>query len=298
MTGKPFVDIIILNWNSERDTAECIRSVEAQSFGDYRVIIVDNGSDDGSGERLRARFPRCEVLRSEVNLGFAGGCNLGIRHALAQERADYFLLLNNDTIVAPEMLELMVREGAMDERRGIIAAVNYYYARPATVHMAAHRFFWWRGMQGIIKDVASACAEVQSVSGSCMLIRKDVIGKIGFFDERYFAYYEDADLCLRARRSGFKVIVVRDAKVWHKIATVLGKGTPREYYIYTRNQPLFMLKNAPRFFLPNYFLVYGAKVLVRIFYFFCTARREKATAILRGWEDFMNGNFGRGRLFE
>jgi len=298
MDNKYLVDIVILNLNQEADTAECILSLKRMYYKNYRVILVDNGSTDGSGFRIKERFRDVQFLRSEENLGFAGGCNMGIRYSLENSRANYILLLNNDAVVSESLLTALLETVQPDRAIGIAGAVNYYYFWPDKVHMAAHRFFWWLGMQGILTAIEGKSKEVQSVSGCCMMIKKEVAQKTGLFDERFFIYYEDADLCLRARKAGFKVVAVSAAKVWHKVNKVLGTKTPREYYIYTRNQPLFMIKHCPKIFLANYFIVYFLKVSIRIIYFFVTFRRVISVAVVKGFLDFVTGNFGKGRLFE
>lgn len=292
------VDVIILNFNQEADTSECILSLKRMNYKNYRIILVDNGSSDGSGFHIKERFKDIEFLKSEENLGFAGGCNLGIKRSLETGLANYLLLLNNDTIVSENLLGSLLEVAQQDEWIGIIGAVNFYYSSPDKIHMAGHRFLWWLGIQGRVLNVNAKFKELQSVSACCMLIKKIVLEKIGLLDERFFIYYEDSDFCLRARRAGFKVAVAKEAKVWHKITKIFGSKTPQEYYIYTRNQPLFMLKNCPILFLPNYFVVYFTKVFIRIIYFFITSRRDISRRIFEGFLDFVKGNFGKGRLFE
>jgi len=297
MDKGPFVDIIILNFNQEPDTVECILSLKKMSYTNYRIILVDNGSADGSGKRIKEKFSEIELLRSGENLGFSGGCNYGIRHSLKSGLAGYVLLLNNDTKVNENLLTALLAVAQKDNRIGIAGALEFYYSQPDRLRMAGSRFIWWLGGHVLIRSITSEFKEVQYVSGCCMLIKKEVIEKIGLLDERFFAYYEDADFCLRARCAGFKVAAARDAKVWHKVTKVLGVKNPREYYIYTRNQPLFVLKNCPKIFLVNYFAVYFLKVFARLIYFPMTLRRDIAVAIFEGLADFFRGNFGKGRLF-
>lgn len=294
----PLVDIIILNLNQERDTLECISSLKKMVYRDYRIILVDNGSVDGSGFRIKERNPDIEFLRKEKNLGFAGGCNSGIKYSLKSGKADYVLLLNNDTIVGEKLLNSLLTVAQKNAKIGIVGAVNFYYLQPERIHMAAHKIIWWLGLHSRVYKVISEFKMVQSVSGCCMLIKKQVIEKIGLLDERFFSYYEDADFCLRAKRAGFKVVVARDAKVLHKINRILGTGTPQEYYIYTRNQPLFMIKNCPKVFLLNYFIVYLLKVLTRLICFAIIGRIDISTAVFKGFIDCLKRNFGKGRLFD
>ncbi|MCX5715770.1 MAG: glycosyltransferase [Candidatus Omnitrophica bacterium] len=139
--------------------------------------------------------------------------------------------------------------------------------------------------------------QVQSVSGSCMLIKRSVIDRIGLLDERFFAYYEDSDFCLRATRAGFNVVASRNARIRHKMKNTLGSRTPQAYYIYVRNQPLFMIKNCPWIFWPDYFAMYLLKALARIAYFSVTGRPDIAGAVKNGLVDAFSRNFGKGRVF-
>ena len=297
MENNPSVGIVILNLNQEQDTLECILSLKKMNYKNYKIILIDNGSSDGSGLRIKEKFKDVEFLRSEKNLGFTGGCNLGANYALKNSLTDYVLLLNNDTKVDENLLTSLLEVAQKDKKVGAAGAVNFYYSQPDTIHMVGSKFIWWLGIQRPVRKVHSLFEEVQSISGCCMLIKKEVIEKIGLFDERFFAYYEESDFCLRAQRNGFKVVVAKEAKLWHKINKILGFKTPQEYYIYTRNQPLFMLKNCPKIFLANYFVVYFLKVSIRVIYFFITKKKDISKAISNGFVDFFKGKFGRGRLF-
>lgn len=297
MDRGPIVDIIMLNLNQEQDLIESISSLRDMEYNNYRILLVDNGSTDNSGFHIKERFANIEFLRSEENIGFTGGCNLGIKHSLKSGLASYILLLNSDTKVEENLLGALLEVAQKDERIGVVGAVSYYYFMPDKVHSAGNKFIWPLGIQRRVSTIKSEFEEVQSASGCCMLIKREAVEKIGLLDEKFFAYYEEADFCLRAKRNDFKVVVARDAKVWHKINKTLGSKTYQEYYIYTRNQPLFMLKNCPKIFLPNYFVVYFLKVFVRIIYFSVTFRRAMSKAVLNGFVDFFKGNFGKGRLF-
>jgi len=299
MGEKPFVDIVILNFNREQDTAECILSLARMDYKDYRVIVVDNGSSDGSGSRLKQRFGKIELIRSEANLGFAGGCNVGMTHSMRSGKAAYLLLLNSDAIAGERLLDALTDVAAMDPTIGIVGAINYYYDQPSKVHQAWHSFIWPLGGiagRGYYPFTAPA-KDVQSVPGSCMLIKREVLAAAGLFDERFFAYYEDSDLCLRARRAAFRVVVAAGAKIWHKLSKVVADATPGEQYIYARNQPLFMLKNCPAVFLPLYFARYFLRVTLGSIYCGVTGKARIAHALMRGCSDFMRNRFGEGALF-
>ncbi|MEJ2558119.1 MAG: glycosyltransferase family 2 protein [Anaerolineae bacterium] len=142
---KPLVYVIVLNWNAEAVTAECLESLASLAYPKYRVVLVDNGSSDHSGEALARRFPDVCLLQMERNLGYTGGNNAGIRKAL-NAGADYVLLLNNDTIVAPDLLDQLVDIAESDT---VIAVVNpkiLFEDAPDRIWYAAGYYNWWLGM--------------------------------------------------------------------------------------------------------------------------------------------------------
>lgn len=220
----PFVVTVIVNWNRPLDTIECLKSLGSITYRNHKVVVVDNGSEDGSTEQIHAAVPKAEILVNSRNLGFAAGVNIGIVRAL-ELNAAYVLLLNNDTVVAPDFLEPLVAACEADREIGIVG--------PAVYHFGTRRFFsgggWPRRLLPLLVRQAhplgqgkgkSACApqEVEYIWGQAMLIRKEVFEHIGLFDSGFFMYYEDCDFCRRASRVGFRLLCVPQAHVWHKVA--------------------------------------------------------------------------------
>ncbi|MFH1847977.1 MAG: glycosyltransferase family 2 protein [Candidatus Omnitrophota bacterium] len=295
MRHDNLVSVVILNLNGEEHTSECIKSLADSDYRDFHVILVDNGSTDDSPQKLKQRFPSVSFIRNNSNLGFCRGVNIGIEYALENTTSKYILLLNNDTAVNKNFLYELVDVFMEHKDIGIVGGVEYRYDRPDKIRMAGHKFFWWIGLQGRVKKVrAPGPRDVQSVPGSCLMIRKKVIEKIGLLDERFFAYYDDADWCFRARNAGYRVAYSPKAGIRHRASQVIKKRTPEEYYFYARNQPLFMLKHCPRLFLANYFIVYFLKIFLRVIYFKLTAQKEKSSAVFKGFSDFLKGNYGKG----
>jgi GT2 family glycosyltransferase len=132
MLRLPRVDIIVLNWNGLRDTLHCLQSLKRADYPAFRVLVVDNGSSDASSTSIRQRFPEVTLIENSENLGFTGGNNIGMRQAL-EEEADYVLLLNNDTEVAPDAVRLLVETAESDPRIGIAGPIIYYYDRPKMI---------------------------------------------------------------------------------------------------------------------------------------------------------------------
>jgi hypothetical protein len=192
-----------------------------------RILVVDNASSDDSVASIRREFPSVEVIVNALNLRFAGGNNVGIRHAL-QKGTEYVLLLNNDTTVDPEFLTELVKRAEGDPAIGMVGAKIYYYSDPGRIWFAGGRIEWWKGWISHIGLRESdhgqhdTSADVDYITGCCLLVKRSVIDKTGMLDERFFMYGEDVDWCLRAQRAGFRLLYEPRAKVWHKLSVSSG----------------------------------------------------------------------------
>ena len=234
----PRVAVIILNWNGIDDTSECLQSLKELNYPVYDVIVVDNGS---AGEDVKV-LKNCysdyiHLIQNRENKGFAEGNNIGIRYALAKLNPDYLVILNNDTIVAPDFLYELVKVAQSDTTIGIIGPKIYYYnfqQRDNVIWFAGGRIRWWRWVrvytaQGQNRhDQAryQAIRCVDWVAGSAMMIGRHVVDESLFLNPRYFFGLEDIEYCLRAQKRGFKVVYVPDAIVWHKVNRARKKYDP------------------------------------------------------------------------
>lgn len=248
---SPKVSIIILNWNGTEDTLECLASVRQLDYSNYEVIVVDNGSTDESADAISKQYPDITLLQTGANLGYAGGNNVGIRWALDHD-ADFVLVLNNDTIVAKDMLSHLVKAGLLDDRIGLVGPTNYYYSEPSTV--------WATGAMltnppedgykilgdGDTVSCWKIATQVDALVGSAMLIQRSVFNKIGFFDEKFFLCWEEFDFSARAREAGFKCLFIPESKIWHKVGSSLGEvESPLRTYYNVRNKLLWAKKHLP-----------------------------------------------------
>jgi len=241
----PTVAVVVLNWNGRRDTLACLASLSQLNCPVVR-IVVDNGSTDGSVSSIRKEFPSVIVIEIPQNLGYTGGNNVGLERALA-EGVDYVLLLNNDTKVAPDLVRLLVDAAEKDPSVGIAGPTIYYYDDPETIWSAGGAIDWDRGSTSMVGlnerdegQFSIASREVNFVTGCAMLVKRSVLEKVGLLDDRFFAYYEDAEWCVRARRAGFKIVHVPTAKVWHKISPEAQTDSPTVLYYMARNRLLFL----------------------------------------------------------
>lgn len=246
MKTWPRVEIIVLNWNGGETTLSCLGSLARLDYPAFEVVVVDNGSTDGSVHAIGERFPEVILIENEKNLGFTGGNNVGLSRALAVG-LDYALLLNNDTEVAPDLLHLLIEAFEADPVIGIAGPTIYYYNQPDVIWSAGGAIDWRQGrtrMVGLdereVGQFGQEPREVDFVTGCALLVKRTVLEKVGLLDERFFAYYEETEWCVRARRAGFKSVHVPRAHIWHKISPVTQADSPRVHYYMTRNRLLFL----------------------------------------------------------
>lgn len=243
---SPSVVIIILNWNGLDDTLDCIESLRQLDYKCCEIVVVDNGSTDGSVPTLRQRFPEVGLIEMNENLGYTGGNNVGLRYALARG-ADYALLLNNDTEVAPDFLRRLVEAAESDPIIGMAGATIYYHERPDVIWSAGGAIDWHRGSTRMIglneRDEGQFGTEpraVDFITGCAMLVRRTLMEQVGLLDERFFAYYEETEWCARATRAGYRIVHVPLARMWHKISPSAQADSPFVHYYMTRNRLLFL----------------------------------------------------------
>jgi len=212
--------VIILNWNRHQMTADCVRSLLAMDGADFEILVVDNGSTDGSVERLPQEFPQITVLPQGNNLGFAAGCNVGMRYALAHD-AEYVLLLNNDTFVAPDFIREMRAAIQRDPNIGAVCPKIYFADHPDLLWYAGADFSLWtgrfkiRGWRQIDRRQFDHNQEITQATGCAMLVRRSALCDVGLLDEQFWAYAEDLDWSLRFMKRGYRLAFAPKARLWH-----------------------------------------------------------------------------------
>lgn len=273
------IGIVIINFNSSEDTIDCLNSLYKVESGGYKlfVVVIDNGSIQDDYVKIEIYLSEIKkdiqknrkdiefvLIRNKDNKGFSEGNNTGIKYVL-EKGAEYVILLNNDTIIDKDFLSEIIKVLKLDEKTGIVSP-KIYFAKNREFHKDRYskdqkgRVIWYAG--GIMdwKNVIGShmgvdevdngqyktIAEADFATGCCMLIRKNVFEKIGYFDSRYFLYYEDNDISQRARQAGYKIMFAPDAVIWHKNAgSAGGSGSTLQDYYITRNRLLFGFKYAP-----------------------------------------------------
>lgn len=301
--SKPAVSIIVLNYNSRDDTLDCLRSLEHLTYPNVQVIAVDNGSSDGSVEAISTAYPRVTLIDTGENLGFTGGNNIGIRRAL-QDGADYIMLLNNDTIVAPDMIDLMVDVMERDPHVGVTGPLIYYYDLPDVIWSAGGCIDWKYGTTSMIgideedKGQFGAMSRlVDFVTGCAILARRDVWEKIGLLDDKFFMYYEETEWCVRVARAGYKIAHVPMAMMWHKISPTARAASPRTFYYMTRNRLLFLSNT--RASLRTWLYTWTEYTRILLSWSLRPKWQDKRPlrrVMLRAIRDFSIGKFGQVRV--
>ena len=244
------VYIILLNWNSAADTLRCLRAVAGLRGEPAQVMVVDNGSEPADLERLRSGIARwglaVELVETGENLGFGGGCNIGMRRALARG-AEFVWLLNNDAVPHPDALQAMLRVTEGDAQIGAVGSVIYDLERPERVQTWGGGRVWrWAGVARH-RRWPIAARRLHYLTAASILLRREALERTGLFDDdTFFMYWEDADLCFRLRAQGWKLAVAGDAMIWHQRSSSLGHANPLKDYYVTASSRRFLRRYAPR----------------------------------------------------
>lgn len=259
------VSIVIVNYNSQEDTLECLESLEKiKSPGfKYSILIVDNASKEAFTLPKRLQRKEVEFIRSDANLGFTGGNNIGIHYCVEKFNSDYVLLLNNDTTVDPDFLSALIKQSAANPRVGLMCS-KIYFSKGREFHIESYKgsqlgkILWYaggaidwkhlvashRGVDEVDMGQFDSQSESDFATGCSVLIKREVLEKVGTFDKRFFLYMEDVDLSVRVTKAGYSIGFCSNSIVWHKNAgSSGGAGSSVHEYYQTRNRLLFAFKH-------------------------------------------------------
>ena len=259
------IAFITVNYNGKDDTIALLKSLDKLNTRNYeiRLIVVDNGSGDGSVEAVTKEFPEVDLLQTGANLGFTGGYNRGLEYAMAWG-ADYFLVINNDTLLgSPDILQKLIETAESDPEAGLVVP-KIYFAKGYEFHKDRYKesdlgkVLWYaggtvdwknirsnhRGIDEVDKGQYDGVGETGVANGCCLLIKKEVIEKVEMFDNGLFGYYDDTDFSERVGRAGFKKFYDSRVFIFHKVSQTAGAGSPLSDYFITRNRLIFGLRFA------------------------------------------------------
>ncbi|MEA2288544.1 MAG: hypothetical protein QOD55_541 [Solirubrobacteraceae bacterium] len=292
---------IVLSWEGREDTLACLRSLEALGDDDTAIVCVDNGSHDGSAEAVRAQHPAVTVIENGRNLGFAGGNNVGIAHAL-EHGAEWVVLVNNDATVDPGAVAAFRDAAQRHPRAGMLAGKVFFSDPPDRIWFAGQRYWPALGWSGRPDGYGKRDAPRYSVerptgraAGAFVAVARPALEAAGLLEEDLFAYVEDVDWSVRVRRAGFGVLFVPAAKAWHHVSASTGgeRGSTHVLYYGVRNtivvaerhvalpQPLKALRRGL-----VWALFMGQALLLS------QGRRRFAAAVQQGFRDARAGRLG------
>ncbi len=252
-TGWPKVNIVTLNWNTKDETLECVRSLQKIDYPDFGIIVVDNGSTDGSPDLFRESLEDSVILVENAdNLGYSKGFNTGIQRAMDMG-AEYVLIINSDTIVDPQVLKELVIVAETDKTIGFVTGKVFYADFNGrkdilqTVAKKPDRYRLVGGQIGANEEDSGQyddLSELDFCDDVFMLARRDVIEKTGGYDPNFFLQGEQADWQLRAKKLGYRIFFAPGAKIWHKVSVSSGGAeSPMRHYFTSRNNILVVYRN-------------------------------------------------------
>lgn len=295
----PEICVIILNWNKAAETLRCLESLRQIQTDDVEIIVVDNGSNDDSAGLIRKSFEDVTCIETGANLGYAEGNNVGIRHALAKG-ARFIFVLNNDTEIAPDTLDRLKEAALQFPQAAFLGPKILCLENPAQIQSAGITLdYFWRShhRNSGQQDCPSAAPPtlVDCISGAAIFIRAETLARIGLLDPSFFLYREEIDWCLRARRLGFQVLFVPEARVWHRSHELREEDLPRITYYMTRNSLLLIEKHRGGW-------IRLTVLLLRFIITFVSwairprwrTKQSERKALLRGISDYLHHQFGRG----
>lgn len=264
----PTVLITIINWNGKEDILECLASLRKLNYprDKCKILVIDNGSNDGSQVAISRYHSEVYLVENKKNLGYVRAVNQGIDYGLNMN-ADYVWIFNNDVTVEQYSLRELIAVGEQEKTAGVIAPIIFSYHQPDVIDNTGYRIDFWTGRlkklkygRDIFRNPGDKIADVDTILGCSNLIKTAVFRKIGLFRTEYGLYFEETDFNVRARKSDFRVVAVKGARVWHKNASTMNKFIFRRAYLLLRNLLLFELLNARLthlpIFIPYFFIIH------------------------------------------
>ena len=296
----PAWQAVVLSWNGREDTLRCLESLTRIARADLGIVCVDNGSSDGSQQAVRERFPGVLLIEAGANLGYAGGNNLGLRHALASG-ARWVMLVNNDAFVADDVVEGFERAASQRPRAGILAGKVYFADRPDTIWFAGQRVSELLGYSGRPRGYGRAdgprygrVRPTGRAVGALMAVSRETVQAVGLLDEELFAYVEDVDWALRARSAGYEVVFAPQARAWHAVSASTGGEARSTHTLYygVRNTIAVLERRRPLARLPS---ALRRAAIAATFSIYALTRADRAAAlgaVRAGFDDARRGRMG------
>lgn len=243
LTSQPLVSFVVLSWNTKEDTLNCIKNLKDHNYSNYEIIVVDNGSKDGSKTAL-AKLRDITYIDLPQNTGFTGGQIAALQHA----KGDFIALINSDAVIDKQWVSVCLETFSSIKNTAVVGGRAYTWKSDADAFNTSVPFYSYQSIDpelgyATTHTTGSVVMSVDSISGAAVMISREVIRKVGYFDNMFFAYYEETDLFARFQRAGYKIIYQPNAHAWHMI----GKSTSSKPYFYLyhmyRNRFQYAYKN-------------------------------------------------------
>jgi len=242
------VSIVTVNFNQPKITEDLLRSLaEVNTYQNLEIIVVDNGSKVNYVPEWRNRYPAVKFIRSDLNTGFAGGNNMGLKEATG----DYYFLINNDTEVTPDLIGKLVSTLEENPVIGVVSPKIHYFDQPGMLQYAGYtQMNYYTARNACIGQFEQDKGQHDSLTGptgyahgAAMMLSREAVAKAGCMAENYFLYYEELDWCERIRKAGYEIHVNLQALIYHKESVSVGKRSTLKEFFMNRNRILFIRKN-------------------------------------------------------
>lgn len=245
--STPSLFVIVLSNNRRDDTLTCIESLRQSDYANMKIILLDNLSKDDLVEVVAQKYPDVEIIRLKENLGYAGNNNVGIQAALEQG-AEWLFVLNDDTTLDPACLSKLIKVGESDAKIGILGPMVYHFDEPQVIQSAGGSLgkYWLSthlGKDETDRGQFQTAHEVEWISGCAILVRRSLIEQVGTLDPKFFLYWEETEWCIRARKAGWHIFHVPQARLWHKGVQRNYQPKPYVTYYVTRNRLFTLAKH-------------------------------------------------------
>lgn len=291
------VAIIIVNWKQYELTKSCLSTLKSSKFNDFQIILIDNESNQKELNDLKNQFDQVKTFTSEKNLGFTGANNIGINYAI-KNQFEYVMLLNNDTEIDKNFINPLLEAFQKYNKLGAVQPVIMNFYQNKKVWNAGGNLNKFFGYTSVIKKPKYINRKIDWITGCCILIKTDVIKKVGLLDENFFAYYEDVDWSIRIKKAGYDLAVVKSSLIYHhgskasKNESSEGILSPFVHYLNIRNHIFLLRKNKDIFNSFGILVFQFFKILSYTLYFTIRLRINKLKMVYNGFKDgFRNNNF-------
>ena len=295
LMNSPRVIVLILSFNGKLLLDDSIATYLANDYPKFSVVVIDNGSTDGSREYIEQNYPKVKVLRTEVNLKYSGGFNFGMQYAFNEKNADYVLVTNNDVKADSRVISELVKTAETDPMIGFVTGKVYYFDRPDMLQTVGKHEdpIRWNGEHIGNREKDSGqydrVAERVFADDIFTLVRRSVYEKLGGYDTTFAFQAEEYDWQARAKKLGFKIYYTPFAKIWHKESMTIGKNSAFKAYYDARNPMLVILKHKSADFFRVYFWYHFKRGVFRTS--LISLKQLKPAVFFAIWRGFISGLF-------